>query len=279
MPLRGHVRELTLQMAARLSRPRPSRQAILRFAPAISSLVLLPPDRFHSDLCPPSRAFRLRVPPPRSRRRLGLRRNQADVPDDRPSSGADGPRTIDDRSRVPRRTRCRPCSRDTAACAPFPSTCHGDEHPNPLHASEAAGPCRFWVSSPSCSLRSSASKDVGASWQSVGGALPCIPHGRCDRGRQLGTRGARRGLAGRRSDASVDNSALTDERQARGKRKVTALVLDRNSSGVKVRCTVSLYTSPEAQTIPSSCAARRCRVRCRRTMPRSRRPAQELPDP
>ena len=49
--------------------------------------------------------------------------------------------------------------------------------------------------------------------------------------------------------------------------ETTILVIDQNSSGVKLRYMVSLYISLEAQTIPNKCTAMQRKMQCRRMMP------------
>ena len=78
----------------------------------------------------------------------------------------------------------------------------------------------------------------------------------------------------------VSNSMLTDKKKQVSERvRTTTLVIDQNSSGVKVRYMVSLYTNPETQTIPNKCTAMQCTMQCRRMMQRSHHLAQELLDP
>ena len=68
--------------------------------------------------------------------------------------------------------------------------------------------------------------------------------------------------------SNVSNSMLADEkRQVQEKIKTTILVIDQNSSGVKLRYMVSLYINPDAQTIPNKCTAMQRKMQCRRMMP------------
>ena len=67
---------------------------------------------------------------------------------------------------------------------------------------------------------------------------------------------------------TVSNSMLTDERtSSKEKKSTTILVLDQNSSGVKLRYMVSLYINREAQTMPNKCTAMQRQMQCRRMMP------------
>ena len=66
---------------------------------------------------------------------------------------------------------------------------------------------------------------------------------------------------------AVSNSVLTDEETDSRNKETTTLVLDQNSSGVKLRYMVSLYINIEAQTIPNKCTAMQCKMQCRRMMP------------
>ena len=51
---------------------------------------------------------------------------------------------------------------------------------------------------------------------------------------------------------------MTDEETDLKNKETTTLVLDQNSSGVKLRYMVSLYINMEAQTIPNKCTAMHC---------------------
>ena len=68
--------------------------------------------------------------------------------------------------------------------------------------------------------------------------------------------------------SNVSNSMLADEkRQVQEGIKAAILVIDQNSSGVKLRYMVSLYIGLEAQTIPNKCSAVQRKMQCRRMMP------------
>ena len=62
--------------------------------------------------------------------------------------------------------------------------------------------------------------------------------------------------------SNVSNSVLTDEETDSRNEEMTTLVLDQNSSGVKLRYMVSLYINMEAQTTPNKCSAMQCKMQC-----------------